>query len=1284
MINGRLLALVRDAWGLLAGGVALRWCALVTRALVLAGGGWVVGTALSGGLDVRHVLTFALCCVVGAAASWGLEASGASLCARVGRVAEREVRLRGLRKLVALGPSFVEQVSPGEASQVCGEGARRIADYAGTFFPQFVLALAGPLAIFCGLCLVSWPVALVLLVCLPLIPGTIMVTMTVAKSRLGQNWGSLVAQADAFLDAVRGIATLRAFGVEEGARKGLLEGARLFREQTMALLRVTLSSVAIMDFVTYVGAAAALGCALVQVGAGSISAEGALMCVMLSVEFFRPMRDLGQRFHAGMNAGPAADALFALLDAPAPAGVATEPERGEASRDENEGAADALESRGAHAGEGVARVADDAGVQAHGLGYAYADGRCALRDVDLSAPAGSFVGVTGPSGSGKSTLARVLSGELRRYDGSVTVGGVEARDLAPSELARRICVTGAAERVFSGTFRTNLMLGDPDATDYAMWNALNRVQLDDFVLRLGGLDVPLAEGGENLSGGQRQRLCLAHAVLRDAPTYVFDEVTSNVDAESEQAILNFVQQTSLVKTVILISHRLSALAWCDDVLVLRDGLVAERGSHDELLARRGLYADLWVQQRRLEQWAAQARTVEAQTAPVEADVDVPAAMADAMEKMPAAIATVARQAMKGVKIRMLTEGAAGVPAGHPKSIPLGGMAAALTEEQGARARAEAAAVGAWAGAATGEEVDSAQVASQALEQTGSGDDGAARRVEPGRRGALAVVARLLREAPRLTGTLAASTACGLVALAAGVGVPVLAACGLVGLLSPDAPVALPLAWAVAGSVTCGVVRAPAHYLERLLSHGETFRTLEELRDRVFAQLCRLAPASLARRGANEAVVTLTSDVAGLDSLFSRDLSAGCLAVLGTLGSGVACWALSGSAWLGLAAAASCALVCVPGLSGLVGSSTTPDDGRSARFASRLAETIAGLPSVMRCGAARVVLDEMEGRLGAAADDTRSSDASRTRRDALGLGLAAFASGLYCSLAAALAIAGLVDGSGAAVSAVALLASLEAPLAFAATGPSHAGLVARANRVIDCLDERPATPDVVDGAELGVFTGARLDRVSFGYEPGSDVLADVTFSVEPGEVVHVLGDSGAGKSTLLRLLMRVWDPDKGVASVSGHDLRGVSTRSLRACEGYMDQDVYLFAATLRDNVRLARPDAGDDEVADALRAAHLAEVVASLPRGLDTPLGPGGTELSDGERQRVGLARVFLQGAPLLLLDEPTSNLDCLSEAAVLQALDDMREGRTIVIVSHRATAAAIADEVWKMEPREAT
>lgn len=1282
MINGRLLALVRDAWGLLAGGVALRWCALVTRALVLAGGGWVVGSALSGGLVERRVLVYALCCVVGGAVSWCLEAWGASLCARVGRVAEREVRLRGLRKLVALGPSFAEQVSPGEASQVCGEGARRVADYAGTFFPQFVLALAGPLALFFGLCVVSWPVALVQLVCLPLIPGTIMVTMTVAKKRLGQNWGSLVAQADAFLDAVRGVATLRAFGVEEGARMSLREGARRFRKQTMALLRVTLSSVAIMDFVTYAGAATALGCALAQVSAGRLDAGGALVCAMLSVEFFRPMRDLGQRFHAGMNAGPAAEALFALLDAPEPTGVTTE--REEVSREGNAVATDALESRGAHAGEGVARVADDAGVQARGLGYSYADGRHALRDVDLSAPAGSFVGVTGPSGSGKSTLARVLSGELRCYEGSVTVGGVEARDLAPAELARRICVTGAAERVFSGTFRTNLMLGDPDATDYAMWNALNRVQLDDFVLRLGGLDVSVAEGGENLSGGQRQRLCLARAVLRDAPTYVFDEVTSNVDAESEQAILNFVQQTSLVKTVILISHRLSALAWCDDVLVLRDGVVAERGSHDELLARRGLYADLWVQQRRLEQWAAQARTVEAQTAPTDVDVDIPAAMADAMEKMPASIATVARQAMKGVRIRMLTEGAAGVPAGHPKSIPLGGMAAALTEEQGARARAEAAAVGAWAGAATGEEVDSAQVASQALDQTGSGEDVATRRVEPGRRGALAVVARLLREAPRLSGALVASVACGLVALAAGFGVPVLAACGLVGLLSPDAPVALPLGWAVAGSAACGIVRAPARYLERLLSHGETFRTLEELRDRVFAQLCRLAPASLARRGVTESLTTLTADVAGLDSLFSRDLLAGCLAVLGTIGSGVACWALSGSAWLGLAAAAGCALVCAPGLSGLVGSSSKPDDGRSARFASRLAETIAGLPSVMRCGAARVVLDEMEGRLGAAADDTRSFDASRARRDALGLGLVACASGLYCSLAAALAAIGHADGAGAAVSAVALLASLEAPLAFAATGSSHAGLVARANRIIDCLDERPVTPDIVDGEELGEFTGARLDRVSFGYEPGSDVLSDVTFSVEPGEVVHVLGDSGAGKSTLLHLLMRVWDPDKGVASVSGHDLRGVTTRSLRASEGYMDQDVYLFAATLRDNVRLARPEAGDDEVVDALRAAHLSEVVARLSQGLDTMLGPGGTELSDGERQRVGLARVFLQGAPLLLLDEPTSNLDCLSEAAVLQALDGMREGRTIVIVSHRATAAAIADVVWKMEPREAT
>ena len=285
--------------------------------------------------------------------------------------------------------------------------------------------------------------------------------------------------------------------------------------------------------------------------------------------------------------------------------------------------------------------------------------------------------------------------------------------------------------------------------------------------------------------------------------------------------------------------------------------------------------------------------------------------------------------------------------------------------------------------------------------------------------------------------------------------------------------------------------------------------------------------------------------------------------------------------------------------------------------------------------------------------------------------------------AALVAQGAVDAGAAVLATVALMSSFGPVIAVANLGSTLQQTLAAGARVVDLLDERPQTDEVSDGVDLGAFDGAAARRVDFAYG-GVRVLEQVDVALRPGEVVRVAGRSGAGKSTLLKLFMRFWDAQKGVVEVSGRDVRRINTASLRNAEGFMTQETHLFEGTIRDNLVLARPGATDDQLADACAKASLSDLVERLPQGLDTRVGELGDALSGGERQRIGLARVFLHDAPFALLDEPTSNLDSLNEAAVLRALADNRAGKTILIVSHRASAAAIADRTYSVERSRAS
>ena len=516
--------------------------------------------------------------VMAAAAAIVVRVCCLTLSQRMGQAAaaaaKRTVRKLVYDKLVRLGPSYSERVSTSEAVQVSVEGTEQLESYFGSYLPQLFYSVLAPLTLFACLAPLCFPAAVALLACVPLIPASIVAVQKIAKRAMGSYWDAYTDLGATFLENLQGLTTLKIYRVDADRHEAMNREAETFRQATMRLLRMQLNSVTVMDVFAYGGAAVGIVMALWQFSLGQAPFFAAFAVIFLAAEFFIPLRTLGSFFHTAMNGMAAADKMFAILDAP-------EPKRG-------------------------SRVieADRISFACRGVGYSYDGERTVLSDVDFDAAAGSFTGIVGESGSGKSTLAGILSGRNAGFAGSVEVGGVPIQEASRASLASTVTVVPFSSYLFKGSVRSNLLLADPQASDEELWEALRRCRAEGFVEQAGGLDAAIAEEGGNLSGGQRQRLALARALLRDTPAYVFDEATSNVDAESERAIVEVVHELARTKTVVVISHRLAAVAGADRIYVLEDGRVAEAGTHGELLEHGGPYARLWSRQAELERFSA--------------------------------------------------------------------------------------------------------------------------------------------------------------------------------------------------------------------------------------------------------------------------------------------------------------------------------------------------------------------------------------------------------------------------------------------------------------------------------------------------------------------------------------------------------------------------------------------------------------------------------------------------------------------------------------------------------
>lgn len=1178
---------------------------------------------------------------------------------RLGTEAAERVKLalrsKLYRKMVALGPSYRSRVKTSDVVQSAGEGVEQIQSFFELFLPQLFYAILAPITLFAVIAPINMPAAVTMLVCAPLIIiVTGIVSMTAARA-FKKYWGRYTDMGAAFLDNLQGLETLKNFDADDRAAAEMDKKAEGFRVMTMRVLQIQLRSLTAMDIVAYGGAAAGIGVALWQYAHTAAAAAGAsaagwspimlaahlpgafaylayglqylmpfgagfpltlaglLLIVLLSAEFFIPMRQLGSYFHVAMNGMTSTKRIFALLDTPEPAhGTATLP-----ATAGTDAGTDAGTKAGTKADGGITVSFDH-------VGYSYdsADSGAAIQqtnsapapaltDLTFTAYPGQLTAIVGISGSGKSTAAALLAGTLTGYQGSLTLNGVKVSDLSGETLARTITLIGASSHLFAGTLRENLLMALPDdgqngeaasdAVDSRLWDALEQARIADFVRsQPDGLDMTIEPDAANLSGGQRQRIAIARALLHDSPVFVFDEATSSVDVESEELILATIRELvqSRSKTVIMITHRMANAEHADQVVVLEHGKSVETGTHAELMAAGGVYAKLFTTQADIENFGAD----------------------------------------------------------HPQP-------ASLT----ASASGSGAAVGAAPAAA------------------------------PAEMSTFQVIKRLLGEAKPLAGLMVAASTAGTIGHLAATFLPVFGI--IAGFALAGNPVwGMSAAGAITAMIVCAVLRGLTRYVEQYLNHNVAFHLLALFRSKAFAALRRLAPAKLAGKGKGDLIAMLTTDVELLEIFFAHTISPVAIAVTTTIVYAIVAATLS--PWMALALIVSHLIIgiIVPRFFATGVRNLGPAiRGAAGELDNVMLDDMRGLDEIIRFGRGEDRAQAIEDRTRALWRDHAKLSRVNGRFAGVGGLLVALLTSAAAGIAINLAGVNLYDIP-ALVAAFALLASSFGPtLALAALPANLTQTFASARRLFGLMDEAPAV--VETGTANSDYEGMRLDRVTFAYpgEGSEAILADFSLDVPQHGILGIQGPSGRGKSTMLKLLMRYWDPQRGQVTLSGTPLPQIDVHARRRIQAMMSQETHLFDGTIRENLLIALPEseirnggaAGvlDARLREALAKASVLDLIDSLPDGLDTQVGELGDRLSEGERQRIGLARVFLRNADLVLFDEPTSRLDALNEAIILRSIHELSKSEqnadkgqdvAVVLVSHRESAMRVADAVLNL------